>query len=79
MNMEERLMIVTERMGTISDRLRELSNVMNTVHLGLMGEDAEQQALDCIMCFLRSVNEIHELTEKALKEVNEKENIKTKA
>ncbi len=70
MNTEERLMIVTERMSTLSDRLRELSNVMNTVHLGLMGEDVEQQALDCIMCFLRSVNDLHEFTEQAIREIN---------
>ncbi len=70
MNTEERLMIVTERMSTLSDHLRELSNVMNTVHLGLMGEDVEQQALDCIMCFLRSVNDLHEFTEQAIREIN---------
>ncbi len=72
MNTEERLMIATERMCTISDRLRELSNLMNTVHLGLMGEDAEQQALDCIICFLRSVNELHELTEQTINEIHTK-------
>ena len=72
MNTEERLMIATERMGTLSDRLRELSNLMNTVHLGLMGEDAEQQVLDCIMCFLRSVNELHEFTEQAIREIHTK-------
>ncbi len=70
MNTEERLMIVTERMSTLSNHLRELSNVMNTVHLGLMGEDVEQQALDCIMCFLRSVNDLHEFTEQAIREIN---------
>ncbi len=70
MNTEERLMIVTERMSTLSDRLKELSNLMNTVHLGLMEEDAEQQALDCIMCFLRSVNDLHEFTEQAIREIN---------
>jgi len=70
MNTEERLMIARERMGTMSDRLRELSNLMNTVHLGLMGEDAEQQVLDSIMYFLRSMNELHELTEQAIREIN---------
>lgn len=69
MNMEERLMIATERMGSLSDRLRELSNLMNTVHLGLMGEYAEQQVLDCIMCFLRSVNGLHEFTEQTIKDI----------
>lgn len=63
MNTEERSMIARECMSTLSDRLRELSNLMNTVHLGLMGEDIEQQVLDCTMCFLRSVNELHEFTE----------------
>ncbi len=54
----------------MSDRLRELSNLMNTVHLGLMEEDAEQQVLDCIMYFLRSVNDLHEFTEQAIREIN---------
>lgn len=72
MNMEERLMIITERMGTISDCLRELSNVMNTVHLGLMKEDVEQQVLDCIMCFLHSVNDLHEFTEHTIREIRTK-------
>ncbi len=51
MNTEERVTTATENMTTISNRLRELSNLINTVHLGLMGEDTEQQVLDCIMCF----------------------------
>ncbi len=72
MNSEERLMIATERMGTLSDRLRELSNVMNTVHLGLSTEDTEQQVLDCIMCFLRSVNELYEFTEQTIREIRTK-------
>lgn len=42
MNTEERLTAATESMGTISNRLRELSNLINTVHLGLMEEDTEQ-------------------------------------
>lgn len=79
MNTEDRLTTATESMGIISNRLRELSNLINTVHLGLMGEDTEQQVLDCIMCFLYSVNEIHEFTEKALKEIHGTEDTKTKA
>lgn len=79
MNTEERLTTATENIGTISNRLRELSNLINTVHLGLMREDTEQQILDCIMCFLYSVNEIHEFTEKTLKEVNAKEDTQKKA
>lgn len=51
MNTEEQLTNTTESMRTISNRLRELSNLINTVHLGLMGEDTEQQVLDCIMAF----------------------------
>lgn len=51
MNPEERLTTAIESMGTISNQLRELSNLINTVHLGLMGEDTEQQVLNCIMCF----------------------------
>ena len=43
MNTEERLTTTTENMSTISNRLRELSNLINTVHLGLMGEDTKQQ------------------------------------
>ncbi len=39
---------------------------MNTVHLGLMEEDAEQQGLDCIMCFLHSVNELYAFTEQTI-------------
>ena len=70
MNTEEQSTTATENMTTISNRLRELSNLINTVHLGLMGEDTEQQVLDCIMCFLYSVNEIHEFTERALKEIH---------
>ncbi|MBD5547746.1 MAG: hypothetical protein HDQ97_10150 [Lachnospiraceae bacterium] len=79
MNTEERLTTATESMGIISNRLRELSNLINTVYLGLMEEDTEQQVLDCIMCFLYSINEIHEFTEKALKENHRKENTQTKA
>lgn len=79
MNPEERLTTTIESMSTISNRLRELSNLINTVHLGLMGEDTEQQVLDCIMCFLYSVNEIHEFTEKALKEIHGTEDTKTRA
>ena len=52
---------------------------INTVYLGLMGEDTEQQVLDCIMCFLYSVNEIHEFTEKAWKENHGAEDTQTKA
>lgn len=72
MNTEEQLIIIMERMGTISDCLRELSNVMNTIHLGLMKEDVEQQVLDCIMCFLHSVNDLHEFTEQTIKEIRTK-------
>lgn len=72
MNTEERLMIAMERMSIMSDRLRELSNLINTVHLGLMKEDTEQQTLDCIMCFLRSVNELHEFTEQTIREIHTK-------
>lgn len=79
MNTDERLTTATESMDIISNRLRELSNLINTVHLGLMGEDTEQQILDCIMCFLYSVNEIYEFTEKALKEVHGEEDTKAKA
>lgn len=79
MNTEERLSTATESMGIISNRLRELSNLINTVHLGLMGEDTEQQVLDCITCFLYSVNELHEFTEKALKEIHGAEDTQTKA
>lgn len=79
MNIEERLTTATESMGIISNRLRELSNLINTVHFGLMGEDTEQQVLDCIMCFLYSVNEIHEFTERALKEIHGAEDTQTKA
>ena len=79
MNTEEQLTTAIESMNTISNRLRELSNLINTVHLGLMGEDTEQQVLDCIMCFLYSVNEIHEFTERALKEIHGAEDTQTKA
>ncbi len=79
MNTEERLTAATESMGTISNRLRELSNLINTVHLGLMEEDTEQQVLDCIICFLYSVNELHEFTKKALKEIYGNENTQKKA
>lgn len=79
MTTEERLTTAAENMGTISNQLRELSNLINTVHLGLMGEETEQQVLDCITCFLYSVNEIHEFTEKALKEIHGEEDTQKKA
>ncbi|MDE7268274.1 MAG: hypothetical protein K2N89_12480 [Lachnospiraceae bacterium] len=79
MNAEERLTTVTESMDIISNRLKELSSLINTVHLGLMGEDTEQQILDCIMCFLYSVNEIHAFTETALREIRGNEDTQTKA
>ena len=69
MNTEKRLSIATENMDIISNRLGELSNLINTVYLGLMRELAEKQVLDCIACFLYSVDEI---AEKTLKEIREK-------
>ena len=79
MNTEERLTTITESMDIISNRLRELSNLINTVHLGLLEEDTEQQVLDSIMCFLYCVNEIYECTERALKEIHGAEDTQTKA
>ena len=72
MNIEKRLTIVTENMEIISDRLGELSNLINIVYLGLMRELTEKQVLDCVACFPYSVDEIHEIAEKALKEICEK-------
>lgn len=66
MTTEERLITAIENMGVISDRLRELSNLINTVHLGLIEEEMEKQILDCIMCFFHSVNELHEFTEQTI-------------
>ena len=53
----------------ISSRLLELSNLMETVHFGLMKEGIEKQALDCIMCFLYTVNDIHTYTEQKFREL----------
>lgn len=63
MTTEERLITAIENMGIISERLRELSNLINTVHLGLIEEEMEKQTLDCIMCFFHSVSELYEFTE----------------
>ena len=73
MESKEQLIATMESMNIISDRLRELSNLISTVHSGLMGEDAEVQTLDCIMCFLCSVNELHKYTEQAIRDIHEKE------
>ena len=73
MDSKERLITAMESMDIISNRLRELSNLISTVHSGLMGEDAEVQTLDCIMCFLCSVNELHEYTEQIIREIHAKE------
>ncbi len=43
MNIEERLTTATESMGIISNRLRELSNLINTVHFGLTGRESNSQ------------------------------------
>lgn len=70
MDTEERLMTAIDYMDTMSNRLRELSNLINTVYLGFLGENAEQQILDCTICFLHSVNELHKLTEQTMKEIH---------
>lgn len=70
MDSKERLVATMQSMDIISDRLRELSNLISTVHSGLMGEDAEKQVLDCIMCFWYSVNELHEFVEQAIREIH---------
>lgn len=69
MNMEERLLIARDSMDVLSDRLKELSNLINTVYSGLRAENVEQQVLDCVMCFLYSVNELHELAEQTRLEI----------
>lgn len=74
MKSEERLNNAIENMEIISKRLRELSNLINTIHLGLMEENTEQQVLDCVMCFLYSVNEIHGFTEQTIKKIRVKDN-----
>ena len=73
MDSKERLVTAMESMDIISNRLRELSNLISTVHSGLMGEGTEMQTLDCIMCFLYSVNELHEYTEQTIREIHAKE------
>ena len=73
MDSKERLVTAMENMDIISNRLRELSNLISTVHSGLMAENAEVQILDCIMCFLYSVNELHEYTEQTIREIHAKE------
>lgn len=73
MKAEERSITATESLEIISNRLRELSNLIVTVHLGLMEEDTEKQVLDCIMCFLYSVNELHDFTEQAVRTIHAKE------
>ena len=45
MNIEKRLTIVTENMEIISDRLGELSNLINIVYLGLMRELTEKRCM----------------------------------
>lgn len=79
MKQEKRLNYAIENLEIVSTRLRELLNLINTVHLGLMEENTEKQVLDCIICFFYSVNEIHDFTEKVLKEVCGKENTQKKA
>ena len=74
MSEKERLNTAVESMGVISNRLKELSNLINTAHSGLMSEGIEEQALDCIMCFLHTVNELHTYTGQALKEVTREGN-----
>ena len=73
MDSKERLITARESMDIISNRLRELSNLICTVHSGLMGENAEVQILDCIMCFLYTVNELHEYAERTIREIHAKE------
>lgn len=73
MDSKERLNIAMESIDIISSRLRELSNLISTVHSGLMGENAEVQILDCIMCFLYSVNDLHEYAEQTIREILAKE------
>ena len=66
MTTEERLITAIENIGVISERLGELSNLINTVHLGLIEEEMEKQVLDCIMCIFHSVNELHGLAEQTI-------------
>lgn len=72
MNLEKRLITAIESIDTISNRLRKLSNLISTVHSGLMNEDAEKQILDCIMCFLYLVNELYEFSEQTIRDINTK-------
>lgn len=65
----EQLNTAIESLDIISDRLRELSNLINTVHQGLVEEEMEKQTLDCIMCFLHSVNDLHKYTEHIIKSI----------
>jgi len=72
MELKERLAMAIESMDILSNRLGELSNLINTVHLGLMSEKAEKQTLDCMMCIRYSVKELQLFTEQALCEARTK-------
>lgn len=61
-----KLSAVTECMEILSDRLLELSNLIDTIHLGLMAENAEKQSLDCLMCIRHLVNDLHGIAENSL-------------
>lgn len=60
-------------METVSNRLTELLNLIDTVYLGLKSENAEKQSLDCIMCISYSVKGLLDFTNDALYKINGKE------
>lgn len=64
MNIKERLTITTESIGTLSNWLRELSNLINMVH-GVNGGRYRTAGIRLYYVLFNSVNEIHEFTEKA--------------
>lgn len=70
MDSRDKLPMVSD-MELISRRLGELSNLVGTVHLGLMKEKSEQQTLDCMACIYYSVNELYELTKQMLSETKD--------
>lgn len=72
MEAENRLSEAIEGLESISVRLNELSNLIETVHMGLKCEKLEKQALDCIICIDHSVKSLFDFTEDTLNEISGK-------
>lgn len=74
--MEEKV----ERIGwvdaleSVSLRLGQLSNMINSLCLGMQQENIEQQVVDCMECIAYCVNDIRAMTLDELQQIRDEQN-----